>query len=926
MTDLRATARLQFNKDFTFDHAAALVDYFRQLGISHLYASPILTARSGSTHGYDVVDPTRINPELGGEEGLRRLVAALREAGMGLIVDIVPNHMGVGPENPWWQHVLEWGPDSPHATWFDIDWQAPDPALRGKMLAPFLGQAYGDALYAGEIGLRYDEAEGKIFSAYYNQRFPLAPVSYAQVLRAAGDARLGMVAAAFDKVGDAEPQPRRQALADAACRLLREQGRGGEGRAAIEAVLACHSATTEGGREALHQLLEQQYYRLAWWRNAAEEINWRRFFEVSDLAGVCVERDDVFDATHAVILRLYAEGMIDGVRIDHVDGLANPRAYCEKLRRRLTAAAVQRPEDVPKHPPYIIVEKILAADEQLRADWGVDGTTGYEFMDQASALLHQPAGAEVLDRLWSELAGGPGFLEEVHAARRRLIAENFAGEFEAASRALHAIARADIRTRDCALSGIRRVLTELLVHMRLYRTYIEEGAAAAADREVLAQAIVDAQRALRPADRALLDQVGSWLRGDGTAIDRSLLQRAITRFQQLTPPLTAKSVEDTAFYRYGRLLSRNEVGADPGRFSIRLDEFHDACAIRARRFPDSLLATATHDHKRGEDVRARIAVLSEMPERWAQSVRRWLAMHAAWQTEIAGTDCMRAPQPADQMMLYQMLVGAWPLDLAVGDADGVRAFAARLDQWQTKALREAKCWSSWVQPNEEVEAACRSFLFRLLDPHPENAFLKELAVWVSDIAAAGAVNSLAQTLLRLASPGIPDLYQGTEFWDFSLVDPDNRRPVDYEARALGLSAAAPVIDSVDGWQRGRLKQQVIHHALALRRRNPRLFARGDYIPLAVQGAFASHVVAFARRNADGAAIAIATRFPAGLIEPGMPVAAPQKWNDTAILLPDEMRRFWTDVFTGIEIDGRSGQVRLADVLCALPVALLETLG
>jgi (1->4)-alpha-D-glucan 1-alpha-D-glucosylmutase len=568
--------------------------------------------------------------------------------------------------------------------------------------------------------------------------------------------------------------------------LLREIGNTVEGAADIDAALMRFSPAVLDGVEAFHRLLGSQHYRLTWWRNAAEEINWRCFFEVSDLAGIRVERDEVFEATHARILRLFAEGLIDGVRIDHVDGLADPGGYCRKLRHRLNDLAPQRPINLRDTYPYLIVEKILGADEPLRVDWDIDGTTGYEFMDLVGASLHHPAGAAPLAALWAGVTGdATDFETEVRAARKQLMAHHFVGEFDAAARSLYAIARADFRTQDISLAAIRRVLAELLVDFPVYRTYAGSDGRDAFDQQAFEKAAHGARQGPQSADRPLHDVIDAWLGGDAPGkFERSdlkgLFLRAITRCKQLTPPLAAKSVEDTAFYRYGRLVSRNEVGADPARFSIGVQDFHAANAARANSFPHSLLATATHDHKRGEDVRTRLAVLREIPQEWEQTVRRWMSMNAPVRTQNGEGS---APQAADELMLYQMLVGAWPLELVESDDHGIRAFAARIEQWQTKALREAKRISSWAQPNAEYETACRNFLYGILEPKAVNLFLKELATWVRRIAPAGAVNSLMQTVLRLTSPGIRDIYQGAEFWDFSLVDPDNRRPVDYAARA-----------------------------------------------------------------------------------------------------------------------------------------------
>ncbi|MBA3930391.1 MAG: malto-oligosyltrehalose synthase [Xanthomonas sp.] len=927
----RATARLQLHQDFNFDDAARVVPYYAALGASHIYASPILTARHGSTHGYDMVDPTRINPELGGEEGLRRMVARIREAGMGLILDIVPNHMGIGPENPWWQHVLEWGQDSPYARWFDIDWQPSDETLHGKVMAPFLGKPYGDALAAGEITLQLDDTRGKLFIGYYSHRFPVAPADYANVLRTAGSELLAPAIDAFEK-DRTDQVVITQLSADAGFGLLREISRTPEGRADIDAALKGFTAATPQGLEALHGLLERQRYRLAWWRCAADGINWRRFFEVTDLAGVRVEQDDVFEATHALIFRLYTEGLIDGVRIDHVDGLADPGAYCRKLRQRLAALASQRPPELPHAPAWIIVEKILAADEHLRSDWGVDGTTGYEFMDQAGALLHDPAGDAPLAALWTDLTGEPGdFQAEVRQARRQLLSNNLSGEFEAAARALHAVARTDLRTRDFSLGAIRRVFIELLVVFPVYRTYADSNGRDELDQQVIDRALEQARQNVDRTEGPLLDVVARWLGGDApheaaSPRVRSLHQRAITRFQQLTPPLAAKSVEDTAFYRYGRLLSRNEVGSDPGQFSLSVADFHAACAWRAGHFPNTMLATATHDHKRGEDARARIAVISELPAEWEQAVRGWMELNAPLRARIAeedGTPACEAPNPADELMLYQMLAGAWPLGLDPADRDGVARFAERIAQWQIKALREAKQVSDWVMPNEDYEAGCRRFLQAVLEAGPDNRFLQDLAQWVGRLAPAGAVNGLTQTVLRLTTPGVPDLYQGAEFWDFSLVDPDNRRPVDFASRERALAEAPPYLDRLDGWQGGWIKQQVIHRALNLRARDTDLFARGEYVPLTIDGPLAAHAIAFLRRHQERTIVVVATLHCHRLLEQnGMPSIPAAAWGDTAVVLPDGIAQEWMDIVTGRHMMAQSGRVRVGDMLGLLPCAIL----
>lgn len=944
--NIRATARLQFHKEFTFADAIALVDYYAALGISHLYASPILTSRLGSTHGYDTVDPTQVNAELGGEEGFRQLVAKLRSVGMGLVVDIVPNHMGVGgSENPWWQHVLQWGPHSPYAKWFDINWHSPDPAVHNKLLAPFLGAAYGETLASGDLVLNYDAEQGALAVHYHAHHFPIALKDYAGILQLADADCLRDLIQQANNTDWSQPY---RAIENAAASLheqLRTVANTAAGAQAITSALAYFDTAQDGGVDVLHRLLERQHYRLTWWRNGADEINWRRFFEVSELAGMRMEDDEVFEATHALIFRFYAEGLIDGLRIDHVDGLADPRGYSLKLRQRLNQLLPKRPEQY-RTPPYIIVEKILAEHETLRADWQLDGTTGYDFMDQVGAVLHDPAGEIPLTQLWQKLTGDSlDFSQHVHNARRQLLAENLVSEFEGAAQALHAIARADTATRDYSLATIRRVLREILLNFPVYRTYASCAGRDAADHAVFEVAAHKARKALNNIDRPVVDILSGWLSGEvaqDTSLDsvdnniQSLCRRAITRFQQLTPPLAAKSVEDTAFYRYGRLLSRNEVGSDPGTFSITAPDFHAANLQRNELSPLGMLATATHDHKRGEDVRSRITVLSEIPQRWANALALWMQTNAAFRSQVLEEDGLtpayEAPRAWHELMLYQMLVGAWPLDLLPDDQAGVRALAERLLEWQVKGIREAKRLSNWVQNNEAYENACTEFLLQIMAPSNQG-FLNSVYEFVSSIAPAGAINSLSQTVLRLSVPGVPDLYQGTEFWDFSLVDPDNRRPVDFAARKATLAATTgdshALLPLLDQWKSGALKQHVIQQLLLLRQTRPMLFAAGSYVPLEVTGAMSGHVIAFARVHAGSALITVATRLPAaiGLRADSLQIVAEQ-WQDTQLVLPAELSVYsdWQEVLSGRHYAAKDHAFRVADILPALPQAVLIAQG
>ena len=922
MKPLSATARLQFHRGFTLDDAVALVPYYAKLGISHVYASPLLTARAGSTHGYDIVDHNRINPELGGEEALHRLVAALRQHAMGLILDIVPNHMGVGGnDNAWWLDVLEWGRASPYAEYFDIDWDPPDATLRGRLLAPFLGTSYGECLDAGDLVLRFDEGDGRLFVGYHDHRFPINPRDYASVLLTTGGP-LETPARAFAELGGGGRDTVRREAEAARQELLQPTY-----RAAIRECLHAYSAKMPEGRERLHRLLDRQNYRLAWWRAATDEINWRRFFDVNGLAGVRVEVPEVFEATHRTVFRLYTEGLIDGVRIDHVDGLANPRDYCRKLRRRLESAAQHRPDGLRDAPPVIWIEKILAPHERLASDWLTDGTTGYDFMNDVSAVLHDPAGEAPLTALWTALTSrAAAFDDEAKPARRQILSESLSSELFATANALHRIARRNLATRDYTLRAIRATLTELLVHFHAYRIYAGPAGISPVDQRVMDWAMAGARRSVRPADRSLLELVNGWLSGAhlrevpaGTR--RQEWGRAMVRFQQLSAPTAAKSVEDTTFYRYGRLLSRNEVGSEPSQWAMTPAAFHAANKERQKRFPLALLATATHDHKRGEDARARLAVLSEAPGEWEAALARWMRLNAPLRRDLDGP----APDAADEVMLYQTLVAAWPLGLLPEDRPGVKALEERIAAWLEKALREAKRRTSWAAPDADYEGACRAFLAGLLDPERSADMAGELAAFAMRIAPAGAVNALGQTLLRMTCPGIPDLYQGTEYWDFSLVDPDNRRPVDFPARAATLDAGGDPGALLPAWRDGKVKQAVVARALALRARCPGLFTEGAYVPLRTEGPGADHVLAFARVHDGRAAVVAVTRLP-HILDNGMtvPCVAPDRWGGTCVVLPRSLAdRTLVSALAAQEDRMGIGRLLVSRLLAGLPVALLE---
>jgi (1->4)-alpha-D-glucan 1-alpha-D-glucosylmutase len=916
---LAATARLQFHQDFPISRATALVPYFAQLGISHLYASPLLRARAGSTHGYDVVDPNTINPELGGEPALRELVAALRQHDMGLILDIVPNHMGVGgAENAWWLDVLEWGRASPYAEFFDIDWDPPDATLRGRMLAPFLGAAYGEALADNQLKLCFDPEDGRIFIDYFDNRFPINPRDYTAILLTEGGL-LEEPARAFNDL-PADRDGMRQAAAAARETLRRPELAG-----AIADALKPYNAGDAAAQDHLHRLLDRQNFRLAWWRAASDEINWRRFFDVNALAGLRAEVPDVFDETHRTILRLYAEGLIDGVRVDHVDGLADPRGYCRKLRRKLATAAESRPDGLSK-TPVIWVEKILATHERLPPEWLTDGTTGYDFMNDVAAVLHDADGEAEMTRIWVDATGRPAEFEtEAIAARRQILRDSLSSELYATSVALHRIARRDLVTRDYTLTAIHRTLTELLAHFHVYRIYAGPAGLSPADRLAMDWAMAGARRTVRAVDRHLLELLAVWLSGENlrsvpAGSRRREFLRAMIRFQQLSAPTAAKSVEDTAFYRYGRLISRNEVGTEPQQFAMTEAAWHAACRDRRKRMPNALLATATHDHKRGEDARMRLAVLSEIPLEWEAALQRWMRLNAPLRRDLNGP----APDPADEVMLYETLIGAWPLELSPEDREGMAAFRERVAGWQQKALREAKRHSGWAVPNEAYEQACQDFLTAVLDADRPARVAQDICQFVHRIAAAGAVNSLSQLLLRVTGPGVPDLYQGCEFWDFSMVDPDNRRPVDFDARARALSQPAAVTELMHDWRDGRLKLYVLSRALALRAAASSLFLDGSYASLKVEGAFAGHAVA-SLRSVDGHhVITVISRCPGGFDIKDTPHIPVTEWGETSVLMPRQLVGLsMRDVLGAGDTGTLPAQLRLQDILVDLPVALLE---
>jgi (1->4)-alpha-D-glucan 1-alpha-D-glucosylmutase len=863
MNPPRATMRLQFNSDFTFRDARSLISYLASLGISHVYASPIMTARRGSGHGYDVVDPTEVSPVLGGEDEFISLVDELRRYELGIIVDIVPNHMAIGNENAWWMDVLAKGRESRYAKYFDIDWNPLRADLRGKILLPILARPLCEVLDAGEISLAFDSERGCFAMRYFDHVLPIA----AETLLTLTD----------------DP-------------------------------ITAFNPASAAGRERFYALLQRQHYQLAWWRAASDEINWRRFFDINDLAAIRVEDDEVFETVHATVFRLYAAGRIDGFRVDHIDGLAQPEAYCRRMRQRLGELEQVRPAEAPPGRAYFIVEKILARKESIPIEWDVDGTTGYDFMDESSALLHDRRGEQPLGDLWRHISGRPDHFDcEEELARRQILQRSFAAQLEAAVEALYAIAQTETATQNYSRSAICRALTEILVHFRVYRIYARVGCTSPADREFLSSAVDRAGQSCARADTSLVALLGRWLAGARIKPELDQLQAvALIRFQQLTASLSAKAVEDTAFYRYGRLLSRNDVGFEPRHFASSIADFHRNMQCRESRIPHTMLATATHDHKRGEDARARLAVLSEIPEHWVRALGRWLGLSASYRNKLHDM-----PSTGDTAILFQTIVGAWPDGLMKTDQQGLNAYRKRLAAWQCKALREAKLYSDWAEPNEKYEAAANDLLEWIFSGSPE--LLAEIADFVENVRAAGAAKSLAQTLLKLTAPGVPDFYQGTEYWDFSLVDPDNRSPVDFTARRTSLAALTSYPSTgIDH----RIKQFLIARVLASRRDLPDLFSKGTYKPLKIVGAAAESFIGFARVLDSTAAIILFCRFTAQLFgRDDIRDISSLLRKDERLLVPPELHGTFMDALRGEQIS-IGHQVDLKRILRNSPVGLL----
>ena len=873
-----ATYRLQLHEGFSLDDATGVVPYLAQLGVSHLYLSPFLQAVPGSTHGYDVVDPCRVNRELGGEQARQRLCATLDAAGMGQVLDIVPNHMAIaGDQNPWWWDVLENGPSSPYASFFDVDWESSEERWPNKILLPVLGDHYGRVLEAGELQLRFG---GGLFTLHYHEHcFPIDPSSLDTLLQRIYERcrreLLGFLAESCARL----PRPqvtaralveRRQRDQEVIRHLLDEFcGEHAEAVAAVQAELDW----VNNQPDALDALIERQNYRVAWWKTAAQDLGYRRFFDINDLVGLRVEEPEVFEAIHGLPIRWVQEGSVHGLRIDHPDGLRDPANYFQRLR-----------EACPD--TWIVAEKILEPAERLRDEWPIAGTTGYDFLNRVQGLFVDPCGAGPLDALHAEFTGtSEDFPAVVLESKRQVLRELLGSEVQRLTSLFVSICERHRRHRDYTREQLHRALAEVAACFPVYRTYVaRDRESTEADIRFVRTAVDMARQRNPDLDEELLAFLHDLLL---LRVEGGLEAELALRFQQLTGPTMAKGVEDTAFYRFHRLIALNEVGGDPQHFGLSVTDFHKACRDALDRHPSAMLASSTHDTKRGEDVRARLVLLSEMPKVWGETVREWMRRNTPHRT---GKD----PDPATEYLLYQTLVGAWPIE------------SERVTAFLQKAIREAKLRTSWTQPDSAYEDSVLEFARHLLD---DDGFRTAVEAFVTPLLFPGRVNSLAQTLIKCTAPGVPDFYQGTELWSLDLVDPDNRRPVDFGRRSqllAELDALSPdqILARID---EGLPKLWVIREALALRHRRPEAFGPlGGYEPIAVRGKKAEHAVAYQRGET---ALTLVPRLILGVAD---------DWGDTIVTLP---KGRWRNCLSGITFG--AGNHRVAEILAPFPVALFE---
>lgn len=982
-----ATYRMQMNQGFRFADATALIPYLHRLGVTHCYASPYLKAVKGSTHGYDLVDHGQLNPEVGSEQDFEKFVSTLREHSMGHILDFVPNHMGVASnDNLWWQDVLENGPSSQYASYFDIDWSPLKSDLIHKVLLPVLGDQFGRVLENQQLKLEF--AEGAFTLAYYERQFPIAPRTYALVLSHRLEELTALLGAENPEVLEYQSiltslhhlpprdttDPAQRAERDREKEVVKRRLRTlcEQSPQVLEFVqqnVQEFNGTPGDPRsfDLLEKLLEQQAYRLSHWRVASDEINYRRFFDVNGLAAVCMEQPEVFAKAHAFIGKLIADGQLDGLRIDHADGLYDPAGYLRGLQverwlqfchseyqritpnlaeetrlpwesfvPRLRADAMNKYQsrnatDEPKSL-YVVVEKILEPKEKLPLDWPVAGTSGYDFLADVNSLFVDPQHEQAFTAIYEKFIGEKVHFEEmVYRCKRLIMRVSMSSESHALGHQLDRISECQRWSQDFTLNGLTLALRELVACFPVYRTYIVGEQVQERDRVYIEQAVARAKRR----NPAVSPEVYDFIRDvllmknleRATEKEKQLRLQFVGRFQQFTGPMMAKAVEDTAFYRYMRLISLNEVGGDPRRFGLTPAAFHQQNVERQNRYPHSLIALSTHDTKRSEDVRARVNALSEIPSRWKDCALRWARWNKRKKIKV---DNELAPSRNDEYLLYQTLVGTWPAVPPTGVA--LEEYIERLCQYMTKAQREAKEQSSWISPNESYEKATHEFIRAILSTEPASAFRVDFEPFADLVMRWGWWNSLSQTMLKLTCPGVPDTYPGTEVWSLRLVDPDNRRPVNFtqldqqltalERRTQDPGRAALLKNLVERATDGNAKMFLHQQALQSRRDFPDLFTIGKYIPLQVAGTQAEHVFAFARIHHDAQAIVIVPRLIASLVPGGQAPVSDSVWMDAAVLLPEELRgEGWSDVLAGDVWDLHADRLHAGQALANFPVSL-----
>ena len=951
MTDQRhpriptCTYRLQFNRWFTFSHAREIVPYLHALGVSDVYASPYFQASPDSLHGYDITDHNKLNPAIGSRADYDAWIGRLHEHSMGQLLDFVPNHVGIADSrNQWWMDVLENGRSSRYAPYFDMDWEPRKFDLRDKVLLPILSDQYGRVLERGELQVRLEE--GTFFLLYGERRLPIAPGTYRYVLEIAlknlaGQkdedfyAELQSILTALEylpKRTEADPKRITERIREKEIikrRLERLCAEAPQVQQALERALAQINGKPGDARsfDILDELLNAQSYRLASWRVAAEEINYRRFFDVNELAAIRVELPKVFDAVHRLLLDLVSTGAVTGLRIDHPDGLYLPGEYFEKLQQRCAKAlGIALPKD--GRAIYMVAEKILTGSETLRKDWRVDGTTGYDFTNQVTQLLVDSSAEGAITKTFHRFIGhSVPFGHLLYAKKLQVMKLAMGNDVDVLGNMLDRLSERNRGYRDFTLEALSRAVRETIACFPVYRTYFAPGQPASEeDRQIVERAISAAKRRNPAMDESIFNYLQDVLlfrfQPNLDAVGRAAHTHFILKFQQTTGPVMAKGLEDTVFYIYDRLTALNEVGGEPQQFGLSIETFHERNLDRQRNWPVTLLATSTHDTKRSEDVRARIVAISEVPELWRRSLQRWNVANRRWKQTI---NDLEAPDANEEYLLYQTLLGTWPVQ-ANGEPEPMATsdYAGRIQDYMAKALHEAKINTSWIQPNEEWDAAMRDFVAKILDPSPRNKFVPAFLRVAKEIARLGAINSLTQTLLKLTSPGVPDIYQSSEIWDYSLVDPDNRRPVDYNWRREMLDALATATpgELMQTWPDGRIKLFLTQRLLRFRRQYPDLFQRGEYLPLCASGTFAECCFSFARHLGDKWIVVIAPRLSSRV---GFPPIG-ERWQETTIEFPETFSlKGAHDLFTCRFVPLRNRNVKLADAISIFPFALITNL-